>query len=206
MLACSGSVDVAPQQIETPPHVVRVCRTRSQTSGIRAWLGFGGNVLGFFRCLGSSGSFRFGDALGQECNQQVVSTPLACQHATVTTMSQRTLARGCHEPVHTATNTHQAKTCFRIFASEHDASLLCGESSGWPLVSAFVPPPTWSYDEQSTHSSYHVRCGFGWERLNRCERRRRSNGENGGVTRLRQRSTGREHGHTEWPAELANVA
>ena len=31
MLACSGSVDVAAQQIETPPHVVRLCRTRSHT-------------------------------------------------------------------------------------------------------------------------------------------------------------------------------
>ena len=159
MLACSGTVDVAPQQNETPPHVVCLCRNQSQTSGFRVRLGFG-----VFRCSPS-----LGDALGQDCTQQVVSTLSVRRHATI---RRGELREAVTKRVHTATNTRHEQR-FRICASEHDASLLCDESLGLPFVSAFVPPPAWSYDEKSAHSSYHVRCFFGWERTNRCERRPR---------------------------------
>ena len=120
----------------------------------------------------------------------------------------------CHRHHHVAKNicarlsrtgahrhNHQARTCFRIFASEHDASLLCGESLGLPFVSAFVSTPTRSCDEQSTHSSYHVRCVFlGW-----VNQQMRTTPKEHEVRREREchktaaTQEGREHGHTGWP-------
>ena len=151
--------------------------------GFRVWLGFGGGVVGCKDVLGVLARSVLATRWVRTATKK--SYPLLRSVGMPPSPPRRKgyLREAATKRVHTATITRQ-KQRFRIFASEHDASPLCGESSR-PFVSAFVPP-TWSNDEQSTHSSYHVRCGFGWERLNRCERRRRSNGENGGVTRLRQ--------------------
>ena len=117
---------------------------------------------------------------------------------------RRNVATDIRARVRTATITRQEQR-FRICASEHDASPLCDG----PFVSAFVPPPTWSYDEQSTHSSYHVRCGFGWrttQQLRATLRRSTRYGENGGVTRLRQKyEQGGNRDTRGGPAELANA-
>ena len=139
-------------------------------------------------------------ALGQHCHQKVSFGPSACHR-------HHHVAKDIRARVHTATITRHEQR-FRICASEHDASPLCDESSEWPFVSAFVPPPTWSYDEQSTLSSCHERCGFGWGRLNSCERRPRSPryGENGSVTRLRQKMNRAGTWTHGCLAELANVA
>ena len=121
------------------------------------WLGFGG------LCLASSEFWEFWLAefgrrgwVRTATNRRIHSLgPSACHR-------HHHVLKDIRARVHTATITRHEQR-FRICASEHDASPLCDESSEWPFVSAFVPPPRWLYVEQSTHSSYHVRCVFlGW--------------------------------------------
>ena len=100
MLACSGSVDV---KNETPPHVVRLCRTRSQTLGFRVWLGFGVAVLGLFRCFGSVGLAEFwrraGPGLQPKSRIHSVGVSACHRHHHVTKEICARLSRnGCTPP------------------------------------------------------------------------------------------------------------
>ena len=90
-------------------------RTRSQNLGFLVWLGFGWAVVGFFRCFGSFGSLSLGDALGQDCKQQVVSTPSVRRHATVTATSQRISAEAATKRLHTVTITTGTTQPFQFY-------------------------------------------------------------------------------------------
>ena len=87
----------APQQNDSPPHVVRPCRTKSQTLDSGCGSASAGLYLASLDVLEVLGSLSFCDALGQDRNQKIVSTPSVRGHATVTTTSQRRSARGCYE-------------------------------------------------------------------------------------------------------------
>ena len=98
-----GRVDVAPRRNETPPHVVRLCRTRSQTLGFRVWLGFGVAVLGLFRCFGSVGLAEFWRRAGAglQPKSRIHSFGVsACQrhHHVAKDICVRLLRNGCTPP------------------------------------------------------------------------------------------------------------
>ena len=167
-------------------------RTRSQTLDSGCGSALVEPYLVSVEVLEVLGSLSFGDALDQDCNRKVGIHSIglsACNrhHHVLKEICARLSRNGCTPP-----QTPGKNNVFEFVLRNTLQVFSVMKVLRWPFVSAFVPPPRWSHVEQSTHSSYHVRCGFGWGRINSCERRPRSMryGEKGSVTRLRQRSTG----------------
>ena len=173
---------------ETPPHVVRLYRTRSQTFGFQVWLGFGGAVFGFYRCYGSSGLAQFWRRArsGLQPRSRIHSFGAwACNlhHHVAKDICARLSRNGCIPPrtpgksnvfEFVLRNTMQVFSVMKVWGCRLSVCL-CHHQRHRMMSFALA------------HRTTRVAV-FGWGRNNRCERCLSSPryGENGSVTRLRQ--------------------